>query len=113
MLALFAAILIVGNAQCVIACGFERCKSTEAPPADCHQKSAPNKGQPPSAPCSHTIANVDTSAKTVKIVAAHLPPVDMCAHFVAEIRQLFFQSPFEFDISPPAPILCLISILRI
>ena len=114
MLALFAALLIAGNAQCVIACGFERCKSAEAPPAHCHQKSAPDKGrQPASAPCSHAIANVDTSALTVKIVPAHLLAAVLSAPLFIEVRQFFFHSPVEIDISPPLPILSLISVLRI
>ena len=70
MVVLFLAALAAGNAQCVTACAFERCRPSEAPPSHCHHKSTPDKGQPAGAPCSHDISILDTSVKTVTIAPA-------------------------------------------
>jgi hypothetical protein len=111
MVALFAAILIATNAQCVIVCAFEQCRP-EASPARCHHKSSSDKGHPASPACSHDISIVDTSAKTIGIVPAQVFVATASAPLVAEVPQLYFRTGAEVEISPPAPNFSSISVLR-
>jgi hypothetical protein len=113
MLVLFAATLVAGNAQCVTACAFEHCRQTEAPPPHCHHKTTPDKGQPTSAPCSHDISIVDTSVKTTTTAPVLALVVTYSVPLVAEAPQLSFHTRGDVDISPPAPSLSSISVLRI
>jgi hypothetical protein len=112
MVALFAAILVASNAQCVITCAFEQCRP-KAPSTRCHHKSSPDRGQPASPACSHNISIVDTGAKTIRIVPAQVFVATANAPLVAEVPQLYFRTRVEAEISPPAPGISSISVLRI
>ena len=110
---MFAVILIIGNAQCAIACAFEHCGPSAAQSSHCHPKTIPDKGQPASAPCSHDISIVDASVKNLAITMdlAFFGPFN--TRVIAESIENCFSAFVETTPSPHGPDLSLISILRI
>ena len=113
MAVLFVATLVASNAQCAAACAFEHCWPAQGPPSHCHHKTTPGKGQPATAPCSHDISIVNTSAKTIGIVPGQVFAATANAPLVGTVTQLCFHTRVDADISPPAPRLSSISVLRI
>jgi hypothetical protein len=113
IVALFAVTLVAGNAQCITACAFEHSRVAEAPPAQCHHKSTPTKEQPASAPCSHAVTIVDTSAKIIPAASEQALVATSNISLVAEAPQRCLHTRVDVDISPPAPGFSSISILRI
>jgi hypothetical protein len=113
IVALFAVALVAGNSQCLAACASEHCRPAEAPPSHCHQKSAPDKEQPTSAPCSHDITIVDTSAKTITAAPEQALVATYNIPLVAEAPRYSFHTWVIADISPPTLSLSSISVLRI
>src|SRR5437867_8330990 len=111
--ALFAVALVAGNSQCLAACASEHCRPAEAPPSHCHHKSTPDKEQPTSAPCSHDITIVDTSAKTVSATPEQVWAVTYDIPLVSAAPPLSFHKWVNAESSPPTPSLSSISILRI
>ena len=113
MVVLFVATLVASNAQCVTTCAFEHCRPAQTRPSHCHHKSTPDKQQPAGTPCSHDLSFANTSAKTIGIIPIRIFSATANAPVVADAPQLCFHIRVEAEISPPAPSLSSISVLRI
>ena len=113
MVALLSLVLLAGNAQCVTACALEHYRPAKAQPTHCHHKKLPDKEHPTSAPCSHDITIVESSAKAITADSDQAFPATYCVSLVAEADVHCLGTRVEADISPSTPPLSLISVLRI
>ena len=101
------------NAQCTISCSFENYGSPEAPPSHCHHKSAPDKGRPASLPCPHEVSLVDANAKVFTAISAHALAAEFIPLPISGTLRPAFYAGVSRDISPPAPDISSITVLRI
>ena len=113
MVALLALALLAGNAQCVTACALEHYRPAKAQPTHCHHKKLPDKAPSTSAPCSHDITIVESSAKAITAAPEQAFTATFCTPPVAEADLQCFGTRVEADLSPPTPNVSSISVLRI
>jgi hypothetical protein len=117
MVVLFAAIMIVGNVQCIEDCAAEHPAQTKAT-APCHHESGPGKGTPARGRCAHEVTVADSVAEDSVAEMTSALPVQVSSIASSDPVFTHSQKPQTYlfvirDISPPGTRLSPLTPLRV